>query len=176
MVKIVTSLALCLSFFSVSSHADSLSHYRLGVGDKIEINVFGESDLSKQFKINERGTINYPFLGEVSVKDLTLAEVEQAVVNGLKPDYLINPSVSAAIVEYRPFFIEGQIKKSGAYSYQPGLTVAKAVVLAGGFTERASKDKIYIQRSSDPENKTELAMLDSKVSPGDIITIKQSFF
>ncbi|WP_248289563.1 polysaccharide biosynthesis/export family protein [Thalassotalea sp. Y01] len=153
-----------------------MSHYRLGVGDQIEINVFGEGDLSKQFKINERGTINFPFLGEVSVKDLTIAEVEKAVVAGLKPDYLINPSVSVAIIEYRPFFIEGQIKKSGAYSFQPGLTVAKAVVLAGGFTERASKEKIYIQRADDPSNKAELAMLDSKVSPGDIITIKQSFF
>ncbi|MDN3652633.1 polysaccharide biosynthesis/export family protein [Thalassotalea ponticola] len=153
--------------------------YRLGVGDTIQIYVFGEDELSKQFKINQRGSINYPFLGEVSVNQLTLSDVEQRIVNGLKPDYLINPSVSVSIVEYRPFFIEGEVKKSGAYAYQPGLTVAKAVALAGGFTERASKSKIFIQRAGinkSEANQATNAQLNSAVQPGDIITVKQSFF
>ncbi|WP_052073138.1 polysaccharide biosynthesis/export family protein [Thalassotalea sp. ND16A] len=163
---------LTLFSFVVAAESD----YRLDSGDTISISVFGEQELSTQVLINTRGVINYPFLGEVKVSGLTLAELEKKIEQGLQPDYLINPDVAVAINTYRPFFIEGEVKKAGAYPYQPGLTIAKAVVLAGGFTERASKDKIFIVKAADDTAQSGNAKLNDKVQPGDIISVKQSFF
>ena len=115
----------------------SMSQYQLGSGDRIQISVFGQDDLSMEVRLPDVGTINYPFLGEIKLVGLTAAQVEQLIYDGLLGDYLVNPSVSVAIVEYRPFFIDGEVKRPGGYAYQPGLSVNKAAALAGGYTERS---------------------------------------
>ncbi len=130
----------------------SMSQYQLGSGDRIQISVFGQEDLSMEVRLPDVGTINYPFLGEIKLVGLTAAQVEQLIYEGLLGDYLVNPSVSVAIVEYRPFFIDGEVKRPGGYAYQPGLSVNKAAALAGGYTERAARDKITIIRQKDGRN------------------------
>jgi len=107
---------------------------------------------------------------------LTAAEVEQLIYTGLKGDYLINPSVSVTITEYRPFFIDGEVKRPGGYPYQPGLTVNKAAALAGGYTDRASKDNVVIVREHDGATDEINVDVSDMIQPGDIITIKQRFF
>jgi protein involved in polysaccharide export with SLBB domain len=89
---------------------------------------------------------------------------------------LISPSVSVTVIQYRPFFIDGEVKKPGGYPYQPGLSVDKASALAGGYTERASKTKITIVRDISGLQSTLFAQPSDIVLPGDIITIQQSFF
>ena len=89
---------------------------------------------------------------------------------------MINPSVSVSIVEYRPFFINGEVKNPGGYAFQPGLTIDKAAALAGGYTERASKTKIFVDRIVNGEQQTLSADRYMQVLPGDIINIEQSFF
>ena len=79
------------------------------------------------------------------------------------------------IVQYRPFYIHGEVKKPGGYPYQPGMTVNQAIALAGGLTERASKEKIEISREGD-KNNTQTGTLNTKISAGDTITIEQRFF
>ena len=79
------------------------------------------------------------------------------------------------MVEYRFFFIHGEVKKPGGYPYEPGMTVNQAVALAGGVTERASRDKIFITREASKSTQ-ENANLNTKVSPGDTVTIEQRFF
>lgn len=171
-IAIFSTLFLLL----VSNNANAIDRYLLDTGDTINITVFGEPELSKQTLLSDSGKITYPFLGEITVRGLTVVELEKTIHDGLKGDYLINPNVSVAIVQYRPFFIDGEVKKDGAYPYQPGLTVAKAVTLAGGFTERASKSKIYLIKSDDPSQISTLVKFNTKVGPGDIITVNQSFF
>nr|WP_269472790.1 SLBB domain-containing protein [Vibrio taketomensis] len=71
--------------------------------------------------------------------------------------------------------MNGEVKKPGGYEYQPGLTVDKAIALAGGFTDRASRSKVYIAQNGSDDNKNKVK-LSEKVLPGDIIVIEQSFF
>ncbi|EDM64730.1 putative polysaccharide export-related protein, partial [Moritella sp. PE36] len=97
------------------------------------------------------------------------------IYKGLKGDYLVNPNVYVHVVEYRPFYIHGEVQKPGGYPYQPGLTVNQAIALAGGLTERASKDKIYLFKEKN-KNKQINASLTYKVNAGDTILIKQRFF
>ena len=157
-------------------NSQTVNEYRLGSGDTIKITVFGQQDLSIETLLNDSGKVDYPFLGQLQASGLTLAEFQQQIRLGLKGDYLVNPNVSVSIVEYRPFFIDGEVKKPGGYPFQPGLTVSKAAALAGGYTERASLTKVFIIRSNDPEQKSVNVKGNTVVRPGDIVTIKQSYF
>ena len=150
--------------------------YKLGPGDQILINVFGEDDLSMDFRLNDTGTLNYPFLGELNVAGLSVVELEQLITRGLKGPYLVNPDVTVSIREYRPFYIYGEINEPGGIPYQPGLTVERAIALGGGFTERASKGKISVIRAADTSRVVRPIKLDEPIYPGDVITIQQSFF
>ncbi|CAM4320937.1 polysaccharide biosynthesis/export family protein [Alteromonas australica] len=153
-----------------------MSQYQLGSGDKISITVFGQKDLSMEIRLPDVGTINYPFLGEIKIVGLTTAEVEELIYNGLKGDYLVEPSVLVTFLEYRPFFIDGEVKRPGGYPYQPGLSVNKAAALAGGYTDRASKDNVIIVRELDGVAEELNVRVSDMIQPGDIITIKQRFF
>ena len=150
--------------------------YRLGPGDVVQIQVFGEPDLSPQLRVGEDGTIDYPFLGDIPAAGLTLSELEARIDSGLRGDYLITPRVATAIVRYRSFYILGQVRSPGGYPFQPGLTVERAVSLAGGFSERASKGKIYVVREGGRQQDRQKVPLDYRVQPGDVITVEQSFF
>jgi protein involved in polysaccharide export with SLBB domain len=181
MLKIhaLSLLLWALATFVLTAHAAEdvpFVDYRLDSGDKVSITVFDEPDLSLEVLISNAGSISYPFLGELKVKDLSPSELENKIINGLKGPYLVDPKVSVTVLAYRPFYIHGEVKLSGGYPYQPGLTLRRAVTLAGGFTERASKTKITVIRDNDPQKKVVPIQLDDLVYPGDTITIEQSFF
>jgi len=149
------------------------NQYSLGSGDVISVHVFGEQDLSfDKLRLNDTGKFSYPFLGEIDASGKTAAQLEQLLVSGLKGDYLVDPRVSVRILEYRDFFVNGEVKNPGGYPFKPGLTLRKAVALAGGFTERASRSKFDLIR----DQATQQASLDTPLMPGDIITIEESFF
>jgi polysaccharide export outer membrane protein len=166
---------VCLAVAAESQSAPSDS-YRLGPGDEVVISVFGEPDLSMKFRLNDTGQLSYPFLGELAIEGLTVTELEQLITRGLKGPYLVDPEVAVSIAEYRPFFVHGEVEKPGAYPYQPGMTLEKAIVLAGGFTERASRSKFEVVRSSDPGSKARPIELSDFVFPDDIVTVRRSFF
>ena len=160
-----------------TSKADTLSRYRLSTGDVISITVFGEDDLKKEkTRLTDAGTISYPVLGEIQVRGKTVGELEKILTDGLRGSYLVNPRVAVTIDEYRPYFINGQVANNGSFPYQPGLTVRKAVSIAGGFKERASLSKITIVRDGDATNTSVKVDLNAPVQPGDIITVGESFF
>lgn len=150
--------------------------YKLGPGDRILIKVYGEADLSVSLILAETGTFNYPFLGEIKAQGLTVAELEHQITAGLKGPYLRNPEVTVLIEEFRPFYLNGEVERPGGYPYRPGLTLDQAVTLAGGLTERASRNKIVVQRPGAKGTEKLAIKLDDPVYPGDIITIRRSFF
>jgi len=165
------------SALAAADGRDTLSTYRLGSGDVISIYVVGEDDLKRErVRLNDAATIQYPVLGEIRILGLTIGELEQRITAGLKGRYLVNPKVVVNIEEYRPFFISGEVGKPGGYPYVPGLTLLKAITIAGGFKDRASKSKMWVIRDGDRAQKREKVDLNSTIYPGDIITIEESFF
>jgi len=153
-----------------------LSEYSLGSGDLIKIMVYGEDDLTVETRLSDAGTLSFPFLGEFKVLGMTVNKLQSYITQGLLGDYLIDPRVTVSILEYRHFFINGEVKKPGGFSFQPGLTVRKAVSLAGGFTERANKTNIFIISDSDLSQTPRNVSQGESLKPGDIITVEQSFF
>ncbi|QLC74721.1 polysaccharide export protein [Pseudomonas sp. LPB0260] len=174
LISLIIGILLSISGFA---QAEGNSQYRLASGDVIRISVFGEQDLSfEELRLTDAGTFSYPFVGEVRAKGKTAAEIEQIIIDKLQGDYLIDPRVSVSVLEYREFFISGEVKTPGGYPFQPGLTLRRAVALAGGLTERASESRITIIRDHDESRTPEVANLDTRVMPGDTITIDQGFF
>lgn len=169
------ALASLPGFASFSVAAEK-QRYSLGPGDLLSINVFGEDDLSlKKIRISTNGTISFPLLGEILVRNMSANELENTLIRQLKDGYLKKPVVTVSVIEYRLFYINGEVKKPGGYNFVEGLTIQKAVALAGGFTERASKDKITIETEAAPGKIKEVG-LNNVVNPGDVITIDESFF
>ncbi len=179
-INIVLILGFCFvtepSLVFAENDVADLKQYLLGTGDMVRIQVYDEKDLYLETRVSDTGTISYPFLGELAVKGISLAKLEALITSRLKGDYLINPKVSIDMIEYRQFYVNGEIENAGGFPYQPGLTVRKAISLAGGFKERASKDKIYIIHDDSTTSEAIKVTLDEAVRPGDIITVEQSFF
>ena len=155
---------------------NNVSSYRLAAGDKIKIQVYGEDEMGLEAKLSDAGTLMHPLLGEITAKSFTIGELTNLITKELKGKYLVEPKVSVNIVEYREYFINGEVQKPGAYHYEPGLSVYKAISTAGGFTQRASRTGIYIISEKDGSQTPKEVSLDALVSPGDVLTIDESFF
>lgn len=174
---------LCYWFFLVllvgvclASGAGVADGYRVAAEDVLKITVFDEPDLSlEEARIGSDGAIAMPLIGDVTVAGLTTEQVARHIERLLADGYLKKPRVSVAINEYRQFYVHGEVEKPGGYSYQDGLTVQRAIVLAGGLTERASESKITLAREGEPDRALSVT-LDDKVHPGDVISVGESFF
>ena len=81
---------------------------------------------------------------------------------------------SIELINLRPFFVLGEVEKRGSFHYVNGLTVAQAVAIAGGYTYRAARNRITIQRQGS--SKEEPVREDAPVYPGDIVRVPERFF
>ena len=160
----------------LESSAAENEEYKLGSGDLIKITVFNQVELSGEYTINGAGLIALPLIGDVTTKDLTVKQVEQNIANKLKPDYLLNPKVNVQVLNYRPFYILGEVKEPQSYPYVDGMTYLNAVAIAGGFTYRAKEDHVMVIRMKDPQKRKIKLNMDEKVMPGDVIHVEERFF
>ena len=175
----VAALACALVFLVPVAAAQNseFSTYKLGSGDLISIRVLGEDDLKREkIRLSDAGTISFAILGEIAVKGMTVGALEERITRGLKGRYLVDPKVSVTIDEYRNFFVNGMVDKPGGYPFSPGLTVRKAISIAGGFKERASREKLNVIRDDDPSQTPRKVDLNAPLFPGDILTVEESFF
>lgn len=180
---LLSSLMLSNSVYANDS-TESLSQtkiaenqeYQLGSGDQIKITVFNQEELSGEYTINGAGKIALPLIGDIETKDLTVKQVEEKIANKLKPDYLLNPRVNVQVLNYRPFYIIGEVKEPQSYPYVDGMTYLNAVAIAGGFTYRAKEDHVMVVRMKDPKKQEIRLNMDEKVMPGDVIHVEERFF
>lgn len=156
------------------------SDYKIAPHDIITIEVFGEKDLSREFRVSATGTINYYFLGEVAVGGKTTTEVREELTAQLNADYLVEPQVAVEVKDYRvrEVFVNGQVNRPGAIllTGDQDLNIMGAIFRAGGLTPRASKGKIVFTRPGQEEKTFSLDDLKNpknniKLEAGDIIEV-----
>lgn len=150
--------------------------YVLGPGDEIKMTVYGEDDLSGQYVVGSTGVVALPLIGNIDAAKLTIRQLEDAVRAKLAVGYLKDPRVSIQVLNYRPFFILGEVAKPGSYPYVNAMTVLNAAALAGGYTYRADRNDIRITRADDPTKTEKDVGEDEPVKPGDIIRVPERFF
>jgi polysaccharide export outer membrane protein len=168
-------LSNCGTAWGAGILATPTQSYRVGPNDVLHIEVFKEDDLTTEIKISGEGNITFPLLGLVHIGGLTVKQVETLLTNRLAKGYLKHPNVTLYIIKYRDLFIDGEVKAPGTLPYEDGLTVLKAVLLAGGFTENSLDDQIRITRVIKGE-KTKISVdLDFPVQPDDLIYVPSAY-
>lgn len=151
--------------------------YQLGPEDQLKIIVFGEDDLSGLYKLDGRGFISVPLIGELDLRGKTVREVEVLIERDLSDGYLIDPSVSIEVAKHRPFYILGEVRLPGQYDYVSNMNVFNAVAMAGGFTYRADQDTVKVMKHGEQdENNAEGRSVSAMVEPGDVIIVRERFF
>ena len=173
------TILLLICFLPLAGESEILpgaSDYTFGVSDELSIVVrnLGQTEYSFNVRIPRNGLISVPLLGEVLVRGQSIQQAETLLESKLRNGYLKQPEVTIRVTEYRPFYIDGAVNSPGAYSFQHGLTIEKAIVLAGGLSDAADEANIIVspENDSDQERTANLAVM---VAPGDVITIGESY-
>jgi protein involved in polysaccharide export with SLBB domain len=184
------ALALALSaVFSAAAQADDApslrasiggapaeTTYILGTGDKIHVTVFGEDDLGGDFEVDSNGFVRLPLIGPVRATGLSSHALEDRISTALEEGYLKEPRVNVEIVNYRPFYIIGEVNKPGQYPYVNEMTVINAVALAGGYTEKANDSWIYVRRLGEAAEEKLPADPTTRIEPGDVVRVAPTLF
>jgi polysaccharide biosynthesis/export protein len=156
--------------------APTADSYVLGPNDRVRLKVYGEPDIAGEYEIDSNGQISVPLAGHIKAAGLTTKQLERSIASALSKGIVRDPRVNVEVALYRPYYILGEVKKSGEYPYRLGLTVMDAIASAGGFTYRANENKVYLRRSG--AGSEEIYALDAPilVFPGDNIRIPERFF
>jgi len=158
------------------SQAQNAGAYQLGVGDKVHIIVFNEPDLTGDFDVNDQGILSLPLIGQIHVAGMTLSQAQDVITQKYAANYLVNPRVNVQILNYRPFYVIGEVKTPGSYPYVSGMTVLNAIALAGGYTPRGNENNIVVKHADDPSVQEQKIGENDPVKPGDIIRVNQKLF
>jgi len=151
--------------------------YTLDTGDKLRVVVFGQDGLSNSYVVDAGGAITMPLIKAVPARGLTTAALARAVADRLRQGFVREPHVAIEVEVYRPFFILGEVTAPGQYAYVPRMTVEKAVAVAGGFTPRAYRWDIEIERPVASGGVVRQAVPPiARVRPGDTIVVKERWF
>lgn len=155
-----------------------LQAYRLGAGDKLRISVYNEPSLSGEYTVSTSGDIAFPLIGSVQVGTSTVHDVIQTLTARIKDGYMTDPRVSVEVMNYRPFYILGEVQKPGEYPYVAGLTMEQAIAAAGGFNYRANNKRVNVRRGRDPVEKSVELYSNTVISvmPGDTIRVLERYF
>lgn len=158
---------------NLETENDLSTSYKIGSGDKLRITVFNEEELSGEFEVDSSGTLSLPLIGTVNVDGLSVQDISSNLVKKYSNGYLKDPKVNLEVLNYRPFFIIGEVNSPGSYPYVSGITLVNAVALAGGYTYRAKKNGIIITRDKKIIKVDDDSVV---VFPGDSILVKQRLF
>ena len=152
--------------------------YTLDTGDKLRIVVFGQDGLSNSYFVDAAGQITMPLIGVVNARGRTTQQLARAVGEKLRNGFIREPHVAIEVETYRPFFILGEVTYPGQYAYVPNMTVETAVAIAGGFSPRAYRWDVKIDRPEPGgvlRSRASVPLL-TRVHPGDTVIIKERWF
>lgn len=150
--------------------------YRLGAGDRIRVTVFEQDGLTNTYGVDQSGYIAFPLVGAVPARGHTAQQLEGEIAAKLRQGYLRDPDVSVEVDRYRPIFVMGEVGAGGQYSYVPGLTVQKAIAIAGGFSPRANQESVDITRTVDGKVITGRVRTSDPLLPGDTVNVRERLF
>ncbi len=150
--------------------------YRLGLGDKVRINVFGEPSLSGEFQVSGNGAVTMPLVGDVPAVGKTARELEAALIEHYAAGYLKDPKIAVEVYDFRPYFVLGEVAKPGRYPAADSATLLGAIATAGGFTYRANRKHIMLRHSGEATEQSVDANADIHIQPGDVIRVGERYF
>jgi polysaccharide export outer membrane protein len=161
----------------------------MGVGDVFELHIVGEDKLPTSFTVARDGTADLPYIKRVKVEGLEPQQVAEVVRAKLIEDQILtDPSVSVSIKEYnsKRIVVLGEVQKPGSLPLEPGMTLLRAISMAGGFNAMANKDKVIVRRKLEGgsvravtisvQDIMDNAVPDVPLQSGDSINVEQRVF
>jgi polysaccharide export outer membrane protein len=125
--------------------------HTLALADRVRIAVFQEDDLTSLSRVDARGRVNLPLIGEIAIGGLTVVEAQAAIENAYKDGrFLRNPQVTVSVEEYAPreVSIQGRIRNAGRYTLpiESTFTVVELVTKAGGIDDIGKGSAVTVTR------------------------------
>src|SRR5262245_27008510 len=136
------------------------SDYVLGTQDKVRGKVFEWrasrdeilewSEVNAEYVVGCAGKIALPLVGDLLSTGRSPTELSQAIGHALQVriGLVEPPSVSVEVVQFRPFYIVGDVERPGEYAYRPGLTLLQAITIAGGMPRAKNLSPARLERES----------------------------
>jgi len=125
--------------------------YTLGVDDILSVKIFAGGTTQDNFEVtvSSKGTINFPFLGEVKAAGLTVPQLTEAITAPLARDFFVNPQVIIAVKEYKSkkVYVTGSVDKPGLYTLEGHTTLLELIGKAGGNSKERSNFAFVIRGS-----------------------------
>jgi polysaccharide biosynthesis/export protein len=150
--------------------------YQLDSGDRLRVIVFGQEGLTNSYVVDAGGAIAMPLIKSVMARGLTTQELARAVTDRLRGGYIREPHVAIEVETYRPFFILGEVTVPGQYAYVPHMTAENAIAIAGGFTPRAFRGDVELDRPAQGGVVRNTVPFLTRLRPGDTLIVKERWF
>lgn len=175
-VALALPLAGCASTRTATYATDTQGPYQLDTGDAVRVTVYGDAELSNTYRVDDSGAIAIPLVGAVAVRGATTQGAAGRVAKALANGYMRNPNVAVEVAEYRPFFIQGEVRNAGQFPYVYGMTLRAAISISGGFTDTADRNRAMVYRKKGAEVVKTTVNLDAPIYPGDTIVVLERWF
>ena len=152
--------------------------YAVATGDRLKVTVFDEPNLTGEYVIGASGELALPLISPIPASGQPPSKIAESIGAQLKAGgYILNPRVAVEIMKFRPIYVLGEVGRPGEYPYDGKLTYLQAVAKAGGFTPRANRKVVELQRQGWAAGRlitlTEAPLV---VAPGDTLVIREAFF
>lgn len=155
-------LGLFLALAAAGTGVSRGEEYRVGPGDVVQVTVWREEDLSGTFTITPSGTLKHFLLGEVPVAGLTVGAIEERLTRRLAKDYVKDPRVKVAVVEYhaRKVYLFGEVAKPGTYELGEHSRLLDVLLQAGGPTGSAGDRLSILRRGKGDSDRLDHVVVD----------------
>jgi polysaccharide export outer membrane protein len=120
-------------------------------GDVLNVRVFNQDPLSTKERVRSDGRISIPVVGEVVARGKRPAQLAAEIQERLK-DIVKVPSVTVTFEQGAELKVSvvGEVRNAGVFPMEPGANVLHALAAAGGLTDYADGDKVFVVRKSLP--------------------------
>ncbi len=118
-------------------------------GDILNVRVFNQEPLSTKERVRSDGRISIPVIGEVMARGKRPAQLAAEIQDRLKeivkvPSVMVNFEQGAEM----KVSVVGEVRNSGVFQIEPGSNVLHALAAAGGLSDYADSDKVFVVRKS----------------------------
>jgi polysaccharide export outer membrane protein len=163
----------------------SSAYYVIASGDVLAIRCYNQDAVTTRARVRPDGRISVPLAGEIEAEGRRPADLAREIEARLKP-FFVAPAVIVAVEEAQPLHVAvlGEVARPGVYPLEPRTGVLAAIAAAGGLSEYAARDRIFVLRrrpaqaplrvrftlgllSGEPGRASQFALV-----PGDVVTVE----
>ena len=135
-----------VSTYASVDNAPVPDNYRIGVGDSLNVTLYGSENIQRELSIDRSGRINFPKIGSLNIAGMTFAQMDQYIKDRVAKELIgVNVSISMGSLRSISVFVAGEARVAGTYSVSALSTVSQVLFVAGGVSEIGSLRNIAIK-------------------------------